>query len=126
MSAPDPFLASQGFAEILKAAGLGEMDMDAFRMLEDARQMVLTGDMSQEEYNTLARGVQLQLLTLAAGGSTQALPAPVLAGRSEKPSSSVVEVPKDEKPIVESWLLKQPVTQLNPLNRQFKKRYVVL
>ena len=122
---PEPFFSSSGFAEILKAAGLGDIDMDAFRMLEEARHLVQEGEMEYDEYEQLAKGVQLQLLQLAAGGSVRALPPASVHGKAEsKPSS--VEVPKNEKPIVESYLVKQPMNTTNPLQKQFKKRYVVL
>ena len=123
---PEPFLASASFAEVLRAAGLGDIDMDVFRMLEDARQLVIEGDMDAEEYEQLAKGVQLQLLQLVTGGSLRAVPQQHLEGKSQ-PKPSTIELP-DEKPIVESFLMKLPVSAsaLNPLSKQFKKRYVVL
>ncbi|KAH9253670.1 hypothetical protein BASA81_008288 [Batrachochytrium salamandrivorans] len=144
----EPFFASSGFAEILKAAGLGDMDMDAFRMLEEARQLVQDGEMEVEEYEELSRGVQLQLLQLATSGAARAQqqqqqaakpPAPARIPRMTTASAPMIQVPKDEKPIIESLLSKLPIVVsggkapedltsklLHKLPKKFEKKYCVL
>lgn len=145
----EPFFASSGFAEILKAAGLGDMDMDAFRMLEEARQLVQDGEMEMEEYEELSRGVQLQLLQLATSGAVRAQqqqqqaakppPAPARIPRMTTTAAPMIQVPKDEKPIIESLLAKLPVVVsggkapedltsklLHKMPKKFEKKYCVL
>ena len=89
--------------------------------------MVVDGEMEREEYDRLAKGVQLQVLHFASGASSR--PPPVALATDavvEKPKAP--EVPPGEKPIVESFLWKQPVNA-NPMipgAKTFKKRYCVL
>lgn len=124
MSVPVPFAASEEFADVLKAAGLGELDMDAFRMLEEARLMVQEGEMDAEEYDRLVKGMHMQLLQLAAGGTVKALPAAAVHGKADvRPDK--IEIP-NEKSMVESYLMKLPVNSSSHGQGRFKKRYCVL
>lgn len=71
MAVPASMLQSESFLLMLKAAGLGDDALEAFKMLDEARQMVADGEMEKDEYEKLEKGVQMQILHLAAGGSTR-------------------------------------------------------
>ena len=135
---PDSFLTSPAFLEVLQTLGIGDVDQDAFQMLEDARQLVMIGEMTRDEYDQLKEGVAMQLkqaaqqLKAAQGGSDEGgifgsggargFGSQIFGKAMAAPK---IEVPVGEKPMMEGELLKAPISNAL-LNRRYQKRWIVL